>query len=122
MKKLITKSEKRKRRQIRVRARISGTADCPRLNIFKSLKGIFAQIIDDEAKKTLVSASNKKIVKSDTKDYKGKSAEAYLVGKELAVKALEKKISKVVFDRAGYKYHGRVKALAEGAKDGGLKF
>lgn len=92
-----------------MRAKIKGTADVPRLCVFRSSKYIYAQIIDDEKGKTLVAVS-------------GKLASADKVGKSIAKKTIEKKISKVVFDRGGYKYHGRVKALADGARDAGLKF
>jgi len=125
-----TKQEKRYRRHRRVRAKIKGTAKVPRLCVFRSNKHIYAQLIDDEKGKTLISASNLDI-KTQTKNKKtektqkplsGKEAVAYRVGQILAQKALEKKFEKVVFDRGGYKYHGRVKALAEGARENGLKF
>ena len=118
-----TRQERRQRRQIRVRSRVIGTADCPRLNVHRSLTSIYAQLIDDASGKVLVSLHSKKVEnKGDTGERKGKIALAYLVGKELAAKAKELKIGKVVFDRAGYKYHGKVQALAEGARDGGLEF
>ena len=121
-----TKQEKRYRRHRRVRAKIKGTAKVPRLCVFRSNKHIYAQLIDDEKGKTLISASDldTKLLKTtkSKKDFKGKAAVAYRVGQILAQKALEKKFEKVVFDRGGYKYHGRVKALAEGAREGGLKF
>lgn len=122
--KITNKRQQRERRRVRVKSRISGTADRPRLNVFRSLKAIFVQLIDDEARKTLVSAGFKDVdVKSkEVGERKGKVALAYLVGKKLAEKAVEKKITQVVFDRAGYKYHGRVAAVADGARDGGLKF
>ncbi len=114
---------KRERRRARVRAQISGTASRPRLNVFRSLLGMSAQLIDDEAGKTLVSANSKSDAKiGDAGERKGKVAVAYLVGKALAEKAKAKGITMVVFDRAGYAYHGRVAALAEGARDGGLQF
>jgi large subunit ribosomal protein L18 len=125
-----TKQEKRYRRHRRVRAKIKGTAKVPRLCVFRSNKHIYAQLIDDEKGKTLISASDLDI-KTQTKNKKtektqkplsGKEAVAYRVGQILAQKALEKKFEKVVFDRGGYKYHGRVKALAEGARENGLKF
>lgn len=134
-----TKREKRQRRHKRVRSKIKGTSRLPRLCVFRSNKHIYAQLIDDEKGKTLVSASdldikskikNKK-QKTQTKNKKtektqkplsGKEAVAYQVGQILAKKALEKKFEKVVFDRGGYKYHGRIKALAEGAREAGLKF
>jgi len=111
-----TKKETRQRRHARIIARVRGTKDCPRLVVFKSNTKIYAQLIDDDAKKTLAAAS-------DIKDKKGKKAEsAKTVGTALAKKAIAAKITKVVFDRNGFKYHGRVKALAEGAREGGLKF
>lgn len=117
------KYEKRVRRHKRVRARISGTADRPRLSVFRSSKHIYAQLIDDEKGITLVSASDQALPqKSRVKIQNKKIAKAYEVGKLIAEKALEKKIKKVVFDRGPYKYHGRVKALAEGARSAGLKF
>ncbi|NLW73575.1 MAG: 50S ribosomal protein L18 [Clostridiales bacterium] len=110
----------RQRRHRRIRAKISGTAERPRLSVYRSLKHISAQIIDDERGVTLVSASTYE------KDFKGMTtgnkAVARLVGKKLAERAIEKGITTVVFDRGGYLYHGRVSELAEGAREGGLKF
>lgn len=109
----------RLRRHQRVRKNISGTAEKPRLNVFRSLNHIYAQIIDDTKGVTLVSAS------SMDKDFQGKGGNveaAKTVGKMVALKALEKGIKTVVFDRGGYIYHGRVAALAEGAREGGLEF
>lgn len=114
---MLEKQQKRYRRHRRVRAKIKGTAEVPRLCVFKSAKHIYAQLINDEKGKTLISASDLEIKKKDKK-----TSLAVEVGKLIAQKALEKKIKKVVFDRGSYKYHGRVKALAEGARDGGLKF
>ncbi len=111
-----TKEEKRSRRHVRIRAKINGTAARPRLIVFRSLQYITAQLIDDENNTTIASAS-------DMKEKKGtKSERATKVGAEIAKQAKEKKISEVVFDRNGYKYHGRVKALADSAREGGLKF
>lgn len=113
------KHDKRfQRRKKRVRGKISGTKAVPRLSVYRSNKAIYAQIIDDEKGETLASATSLKIKKS--KLDKTKAAE--LVGEEIAKEAKKKKISKVVFDRSGYKYHGRVKTLSEGARKGGLKF
>ena len=112
------KQEKRHRRHKRVRAKIKGTNNVPRLCVFRSNKHIYGQLIDDEKGKTLLAAKDLEIKKLP----KGKTAIAKEVGKLIAKKAIGKKITKVVFDRAGYKYHGRVKALAEGAQEGGLKF
>jgi large subunit ribosomal protein L18 len=118
------KREKRERRHRRVRAKIFGTKNRPRLCVFRSNKHIYAQLVDDEAGHVLISASDlelkhKKAVK---KNMTRKVALAYEVGKLIAKKAKEKGIEKVVFDRGGYKYHGRVKAIAEGAREEGLKF
>ena len=104
-----------------LRNKISGTSIKPRLNVFRSLKNIYAQIIDDENGVTLVSASTLSPELKDIKNGGNKEA-AVEVGKLLAKKALEKNIESVVFDRGGYIYHGRVAALAEGAREGGLKF
>ena len=109
--------DKRLKRHERVRAKIKGTAKVPRLCVFRSNKHIYAQLIDDDKGKVLLSAKDSEIKKLS----KGKIALAKEVGKLIAQKAIEKKYKKVVFDRAGYKYHGRVKALAEGAREGGLK-
>ncbi len=100
---------------------MSKTSGRPRVSIFRSSKFIYAQIIDDVKGKTLVSFSSKDLAKKDI-EKKNKVEIAKLVGEGLAKKAKKAKISKVIFDRAGYKYHGKVKALAEGAREGGLKF
>ncbi len=113
------KNQTRQKRHLRVRNRVAGTAQRPRLNVFRSLAHIYAQVIDDEKGMTLAAAS------SLDKDFDGKGgniAAAKAVGAAIAKKALEKGISEVVFDRGGYIYHGRVKALAEAAREGGLKF
>jgi len=112
----------RKKRHRRIRAKISGDKDCPRLYVFRSLKHIYAQIIDDEKGKTLVSVNDIEIKNKKGIAEKGKISIASMIGELIAEKAKEKKITKVVFDRGGYKYHGRVKALAEGARSAGLKF
>ncbi|MEP0805884.1 MAG: 50S ribosomal protein L18 [Chloroflexota bacterium] len=112
----------RLRRHTRVRKNLAGTAERPRLNVFRSLTGIYAQVIDDQAGHTLVSAST---VDKDLRDkVKGlkKSEQAKLVGRAVAERALSKGIETVVFDRGGYRYIGRVKALADGAREGGLRF
>ncbi|MEA3344479.1 MAG: 50S ribosomal protein L18 [Patescibacteria group bacterium] len=120
------RKQKKIRRHRKIRARVKGTSIIPRLYVFRSLNYIYAQLIDDDKGKTLVSSSEKDIkgkTKSDeTKDLSGKIEKAYKVGQSIAKKAEENKIKKVVFDRAGYKYHGRVKALAEGARQSGLEF
>ena len=113
------KNEARLRRHRRVRGKISGTAERPRLDVFRSSKHIYAQIIDDASGKTLVSAST---VEKDFDGYGGNKEAARKVGKLVAEKALAAGITEVVFDRGGYIYHGRVKELAEGAREGGLKF
>lgn len=113
-----TKKDKRIRRHRRVRAVIFGTKSRPRLSVFRSSKHLSAQLIDDESGKTLAAASDKDL-KEEKKTKKEKS---FLVGKLLADKAREKKIKVVVFDRGGYVYAGRVKDLADGARDGGLEF
>ena len=113
-----TKAARLKRHK-RVRAKISGTAECPRLNVFRSLQHIYAQLIDDVAGVTLVSASS---TEKDFTNYGGNKDAAKDVGKLLAERAKEKNITDVVFDRGGYVYTGRVAALAEGAREGGLKF
>ena len=113
-----SKNAVRVRKHERVRAKVSGTASCPRLCVFRSNKHIEAQLIDDVAKATLVSASSVQL-----KLENGSNVEAAKkVGADLAAKAKAKKISTVVFDRGGYVYHGRVAALADAAREGGLKF
>ena len=113
----------RLRSKTRIRKKISGTAEVPRLTIYRSLNQIYAQIIDDSTGSTLVSASSlSKELGDEIKNSKGKISKGKLVGKLVAKKALEKKISNVVFDRNGYRYHGRVQAIAEGAREAGLKF
>ncbi|MBI4994454.1 50S ribosomal protein L18 [Candidatus Peregrinibacteria bacterium] len=114
-----TKIEKRERRHIRIRTRIKGTASCPRLVVFRSLKKHYAQLVDDEKRITIAAASD---ASSGPHRKEKKIQLAKLVGLELAKKALEKGIQKCIFDKNGYKYHGRVKALADGAREGGLKF
>ena len=109
----------RLKRHKRVRIKLSGTPERPRLNVFRSEKNIYAQIIDDVSGKTLVSAST---VEKDFEDYGGNKSAARKVGITLAKRAAEKGITDVVFDRGGYVYHGRVQELAEGAREGGLNF
>jgi large subunit ribosomal protein L18 len=117
----LTKFERRSRIKMRIRKKISGTADIPRLAVFRSNKQIYVQVVDDLNKITLLSASSKEkevAAKSGIK----KTEQAKLVGKLLASRCKEKGIEKAVFDRSGYKYHGRVKSLADAAREGGLKF
>jgi large subunit ribosomal protein L18 len=112
----------RRRRHARVRARVSGTAERPRLCVFRSLKHIYAQVIDDSLANTLVSASTLEAEVQTEFSGKDKAAQAAAVGKVLAKRALDAGIEMVVFDRGGYKYHGRVKSLADAAREAGLKF
>lgn len=107
-------------RKRRVRSRVIGTSERPRLSVFRSNRFIYAQIIDDGKAKTLVSFSERNLPKSDKKITKTEIA--LLIGEEIAKRASEKKITKVVFDRSGYKYHGRVEAVASGARKRGLIF
>ncbi len=110
-----TREQYRFRRHLRVRKKLSGTAARPRLVVFRSLKHITAQLVDDDAGRTLMTVTSTDIVGKKTE----KSVE---VGKRIAARAKEAGITTVVFDRAGYKYHGRVKAVADGAREGGLEF
>jgi large subunit ribosomal protein L18 len=111
-----TRAEQRFRRHLRVRKRVEGTSARPRLVVYRSLKHIYAQIVDDESRRTLLTVS-------DLTNGEGKKAERALsVGKVIAERAKAAGITRVVFDRAGYKYHGRVKAVADGAREGGLEF
>jgi large subunit ribosomal protein L18 len=117
------KTTARSRAKIKIRKKISGTSERPRLMVYRSLNNIYAQIIDDTTGNTLVSVSSlSKELEPDLKSVKGKVGKGKLVGKLLAKKASEKNISSVVFDRSGYRYHGRVQAIADGAREGGLKF
>ena len=112
----------RKRRHRRIRMKMSGTAERPRLNVFRSLENIFVQVIDDETGHTLASASTIDKELRSQMSGKTKTEQAALVGKAVAERAQAANIAEVVFDRGGYVYHGRVKALAEGVREGGLKF
>ena len=115
----LTVREARLRRHRRIRGKVSGTAECPRLAVFRSNRGIEAQLVDDLSGKTLAAASHLGLAKS----FKGdKSKQAEEVGKALAAAAKKAGVETCVFDRGGYLYHGRVKALAEGAREGGLNF
>lgn len=126
MKRLFSKnkSERRAVRHDRIRARVLGTTEAPRLSVFRGLKNMTLQVIDDSTGKTLCQATSTEARKGKEKveGRKAKIADAYLTGKLLAERAKEKKIEKVVFDRGGYSYHGRVAAAADGARDNGLKF
>ena len=116
----MNKEFQRSRAKRRVRAKISGTGERPRLSVFRSNKQIYAQIIDDLTGKTLVSASSK--IESIASKNASKLESAKMVGQLIAERAKEAEVETVVFDRNGYVYHGRIKALADGAREGGLKF
>jgi len=113
---VISRNKLRLHRKKRVRAKVFGTSQRPRLAVFKSLRNLYAQLIDDEKGNTLVSIDINKIKAKNNLEGAKKA------GKLLAEKCLKKKIKNVVFDRAGYKFHGKIKALADGAREGGLKF
>ena len=119
MVKTVNKKAKRLHRHVRVRGKISGTPECPRLNVFRSNANIYAQIIDDVNGVTLVSANT---LEKEFEGATGSAEAAKKVGMVIAERAKAKGIEEVVFDRGGYVYHGRVAALAEGAREGGLKF
>ena len=106
-------------RQKRIRSKTKGTSEKPRLSVFRSNKSIYAQVIDDEKQKTIIGVSQKEL---SNKEKTTKTDKARQLGLLIAKKAIQKKISEVVFDRGSYKYHGRVKAVAQGAREGGLKF
>ena len=110
-----TNADRRRRRHMRVRNHLAGTQARPRLVVYRSLKHIAAQLVDDDARKTLMAVSDSGIEGTKTQ-------RATEVGKRIAARAKESGVSKIVFDRAGYRYHGRVKALADGAREGGLEF
>ena len=111
----------RKVRQARVRKKVIGTAERPRLSVFRSLKHIYAQVIDDTAGRTIVSASSQEAL-SDGDTASPKTAVSSIVGRVVAERAMAEGVTRVVFDRGGCKYHGRVKALAEASREGGLEF
>jgi large subunit ribosomal protein L18 len=119
-----TKREGRLRIHTRIRGRVGGTAERPRLAVFRSLKHIYAQVIDDFTGKTLASAAtlSKGAAKDSKTPYGGNAAAAKQIGKLIAERALEAGIKEVVFDRGGHRYHGRVKALADAAREAGLRF
>lgn len=126
----MARKQRRVKRQVRVKKKVRGSESRPRLAVFRSSKHIYAQIIDDQEAKTIASANSltlngsaKKAKGSKkSKKYKGKTGTAYEVGATIAKVAIKKKVKEVVFDRGGYRFHGRVAALAEGARKGGLKF
>ncbi|MBD5553745.1 MAG: 50S ribosomal protein L18 [Desulfovibrio sp.] len=117
----VSKNQARQKRKIRIRKKVNGTAQRPRLVIFRSNTHIYAQIVNDQEGATLVSASTLAMSRKDAKVH-GDISGATQVGKEIARLAREKNIEKVVLDRNGYIYHGRIKALADGAREGGLEF
>lgn len=121
MLKKVNKNAKRKKRHLRLRNKVQGTPDRPRLNVFRSSNHIYAQVIDDMSGTTLAAAStlDKEL---ENIDITGNREAAKEVGKIVAKRAIEKGVKEVVFDRGGYIYHGRVKELADGAREGGLKF
>jgi large subunit ribosomal protein L18 len=122
---MITKKkvEHRQRLKGHIRLRLAGTTERPRLTVYRSLRHVYAQIVDDSQGKTVLSVSDlSKELKDQSKDAKGQILLGKLVGQLTAKKALEKNIKEVVFDRNGYRYHGVVKAMADGAREGGLKF
>ncbi len=113
----------RLRSKARIKKIVSGTPDRPRLSVYRSLNNIYVQLIDDTTGKTIISASSlNKEVTEELKKLKGKTAKGKVIGSLIAKKAVEQNITSVVFDRNGYRYHGRVQAVAEGAREGGLKF
>lgn len=116
------RKEARQKRHLKIRNRVVGTAERPRLNIYRSLQHIYAQVINDETGATLVSASTKDKELQEKAAYGGNIAAAKVVGEAIAKRALDKGISKVVFDRGGFIYHGRVAALAASAREAGLEF
>jgi len=118
---LVSRTERRHRKHKRVRKVVSGNSERPRLNVYRSSKHIYAQVVDDVKGHTLVAASSLSKELESLKHGANKTA-ARAVGKLIAQKAKEKSVTKVVFDRGGYLYHGRIKELAEGAREGGLKF
>ncbi len=117
-----SKNALRKKRHMRIRTKLSGTPEKPRLNVFRSLKHIYAQVIDDHSGSTVVYASSHDPEIKEKVKGTGNAEAAKLVGELLGKRAQEKGVREVVFDRGGYRYHGRVKALAEGARENGLEF
>jgi len=120
IRKIKTDAHRRARRHLRVRKRVRGTGARPRLVVFRSSKHIYAQVVDDERGVTLVGASDRS--EGIAVDGSGKTARSFALGRLIAAKAKDKGIAKVIFDRGGYQYHGRVKAVADGARKGGLEF
>ena len=117
------KIENRRRTKLHIRLHMSGSAQRPRLSVFRSLRHVYAQLVDDDQGKTLIGVSDlSKELAEQAKSTKGQVAMGKIVGKFVAQKALEQKIATVVFDRNGFRYHGVIKAVADGAREGGLKF
>lgn len=116
------KKKARLKRKVRIRKKISGSSDRPRLSVFRSAKHVYVQIIDDSIGKTLISASSTEKPVKEKPKFESKVAQATYVGKLIAERAKEKGINKVVFDRNGFIYHGRIKAISDGAREGGLEF
>ena len=112
----------RTRRHARIKKKIRGTAARPRLVVFRSLRNVEGQLVDDDRGITLLGVSTRATVEGDAGDRSGKIARAYLAGRRLAENAVAADVDEIVFDRGGYPYHGRVRAFAEGARDGGLRF
>lgn len=119
---MINKRAANLRRRIRIRAKVTGTAERPRLAVFKSAQHIYVQLIDDNAGRTLVALNDQKIVGAKTKTKNRKTVNAETIGKTVGAEILKKGYKKIVFDRGGYKYHGRVKAVADGLRQAGLDF
>lgn len=119
MKKVIAKQKRRLKRKLRIRGRIKGTADRPRMTVFKSNKHTYIQVVDDTASKTIVSVSN---LEKELSNVKNRVKDIGKLGEAAAKRLLEKKIEYVVFDRNGYLYHGLVESIADGARKAGLKF
>ena len=117
-----TRAEGRKRRHVRVRKKVAGTAQRGRMTVFRSHLHIYAQIVDDTAGRTIVAASSLKVQAQPAQGESRRIAQAKAVGRELGALAKQKGINEVAFDRSGYRYHGRVAALAQGARDAGLQF
>ena len=115
-----TREERRYRRHLRVRKKVAGTPERPRLVVFRSIKHIYAQLVDDETGRVLIGTCDRS--EGLELDGQGKVSKAKATGKLLAARAKAKGFGKVVFDRAGYRYHGRIKAVADGAREGGLEF
>lgn len=116
------KTKRRQRRRMRIRKRIRGSEERPRMSVFRSLQNIYVQLIDDDSGKTLCEANTRNVQVRDSIGYGGNKNAAAVIGKEIAERAKAKGIQSVVFDRSGFRYHGRVDALASAAREAGLKF